>query len=340
MSVKTQNSDEGIKTPSIINFSEGRNLQDPRLALNEAAAFIFARKRSKDKHIAQTLRLTIEEGLAYEWTFTVCGEQGIAWEKWVEENTPYSSDTAKNYRNVAEKFLTLVETTEEDVLERLELGALYKMAVRDVTDIQREWFFNFMLESGDTTGDTRLAAIARFELIAHADAGDNIRKRLEEKVINIDQAYSLCVSLPKCSELIQGVSISLGVKYGQVSEALNRVFLDYCRTPNEQRADKTWAEIVKNQYHLLWYMKDNREKRVYLGDATPSDFELYMGWRSYMHQLENPNTDEVTRATATATRKNGKIILELMDSTTLNLEEGETITIPIELILSQIKTAS
>lgn len=314
----------------ILDFGANRKIQgDVRQVRIDAAGFIHQRYARKSRLMSQIIILTIEEGLALEFVFQSFNGDDGTWSEWVSEFTPYDPDTVKNYRNLAANFRVLVEGCPDSILDKMKLRALYKLGVRTVTSDSRSWFFERMiLEGGEIKGDERLAVIAK-------DA--DIRNRLDAKELTIEQALGLAVILADTdlNPFINELSRELKVQFGGVIQFLNHHYQSYLRTNDEQRPEKTWMDIVNNDYHLVWDDR-NGEHKKHLSDCSAADCTLYINTR-----IQSKFTpEETTRATATISRtEDGKIVLELMDKTIFHpdLIQGEII---IDLILDSLEDKS
>lgn len=322
---------------SIINFGENADLRekDMRLALLDAAAFIYKRKQAKGRLMGEIIRLTIEEGFALEWVYESMKRTGESFEAWVKPNTGYDADTARNYRNLAKRFAELVQQTPSGVLDRMQAGALYKLAVETVPVEAGVWYFNKMLENPQLKGDEKLAAIAK---------DPEIRQRFDDHELTKEQAYALAQALPKCNEFIQALCREMKVQEAGVALWLHNVYLDYCKTPDNKRPDKTWAELKHNEFYLLW----GQTNRVHISTAHPSDCSLYMQARAQGHKngligVENGGKDEpnavqpfTSRATFEIRRIAGVLCLVPLDTTLLppNAENG---TILGDLLLETLQ---
>lgn len=314
----------------ILDFGANREIEgDVRQIRMDAAGFINQRYARKSRLMSQIIILTIEEGLALEWVFQTFDNDDGTWSEWVNEFTPYDPDTVKNYRNLAANFRGLVEDCPDNILDKMKLRALYKLGVRTVTSDSRSWFFERMiLSGGEIMGDERLAVIAK-------DA--DIRNRLDAKELTIEQAWGLAVILADSdlNPFINELSRELKVQFGGVIQFMNHHYQSYLRTADEKRSEKTWMDIVNNDFHLVWDDRQGEHKK-HLSNCSAADCTLYINTRISSKFVPQ----ETTRATATISRTpDGKIILELMDDTVFHpdLEQGSII---IDLILDSLKDKS
>lgn len=321
----------------IYNFGLNQELsqKDVRLARTDAAAFIYTRKQAKGRAMAEIIRLTIEEGFALEWVYQSMQSTGESFEAWVKPNTGYDADTARNYRNLAKRFADLVAATPSGVLDRMQSGALYKLAVDTVPVEAGVWYFEKMLQNPQLKGNEKLAAIAK---------DNEIRQRYDNHDLTEDQAYRLTQALPKCNDYIQTLCRELKVQEAGVCLWMNDVYLDYCRTPNDKRPNKTWAAILHNEFNLVW---GNNANRVHLSIAHPSDCRLYMQERAEMHKNglvgaeegDNSKGNEPLPFTSRATfeiRKIGGILCLVPLDSTLLPPSAENGTILGDLLLETL----
>jgi len=185
----------------------------------------------------------------------------------------------------------------------MDLGALYALATRHVTDEMRNAYVDALAQFPELKGDTTLALIAK---------NQRVYERFVSHELNLEQAHGLARDLPSCTEYVQNIVHKEGVKYASVATWLNGAFLDYCKTPDSEREDKTWADIQAHGFVLTWSQR-SQDHSVAIGDANEDTIRLYM-----QHRWQMKWGDKTTfqRATATVMRQaDGSIWLKVDDQT-------------------------
>lgn len=311
---------------AIIDFSIGRGIEKDSEIRYQAKLFLNERKVEKGRMLSRVIAATIEEGIVYQYMFDYLNERGESWEKWVNEQSPYDADTARHYRNVAGKFRELIAEQPDDVLQRTKLSALYKLAVQDVPVSTAIAFFEVLAANPDLEGDVRLAAIMK---------NPEIATRYEKNELTKPQAYDLVRAIENrdLNQFIRQLCLSERVSWGGVVEWLNRIYLDYCRTQDADRPAKTWAEMVENDFTMVW--DDNAGSwSVHISHATAADCRAYMNARQLEKIQQRIGDKELqqSRATCRVERKSdGTISLTILDSTALPVD-FKTGTILVDLL--------
>lgn len=313
----------------IHTFANNIHLLPVETAKTLTTSKVFARKADIDRAFGLIARNTIELGVLYEAIAERLKETGD-FEEWAA-TTPYDSDTIRNYRNVAVQFRDVLATAPDGVLQRINMGAIYKLAVSTVDAAAGAWFFEQLMLDEDLKGDKDFALIAR---------DVQIRERYGRGELSLEQAYSLVTALnprrkspPPNTEFIIQLARDLRVSWGGVVDWMNTIYLAWVRTDDEQRPLKTWAEVAHNGYVLQWADKAGATREVALKDATPEHCELYMQYRADMHRTDGARREKRERATARITRTaNGEVVLTLLDGTIFP-NDFSADTVLIDLIL-------
>ena len=301
--------------------------------LAHASEFINNRQAKLESYLLLAFASMIELGSALEIV-----KERLAhgeFEKWLIDNTIIDVDTARNYRNVYKHFRELLIETPQEALQRLNWRMLYRLATRNVQRHCREWFIKYISDEPETANDERLVTIARYLPV-------ELRARLDSAPaqLNIEQAHSLALAYKAGLDgYIYRLVIEQEVKSGYVAQELNRLYLEMSAAARRDRAlayHKTFAQLVRDDYRLVWFDTQTGDNSVSLAEATKDTFIRYMSARrrSHMPQLT------ASRVTGDIKIIEGELYVRIADRSVLPLSYEPGDKILVDLLIDDTKERS
>lgn len=303
------------------------NLEDDRL-LEHARDFIRNRKAKLEQYVLHAFTAMIELGAAFELLFERLPYGDF--ERFVVEQVDFDVDTVRNYRNVYRHFAALLLDVPEQALQNLNWRMLYKLATRTVAAHCREWFVKYISDKPETASDERLVEIARYLPV-------ELRARFDRSPpeLSIEQAHSLALAYKSgLDAYIYRLVIDKHVKDGSVATTLNRLYLEMSAVAKRDlgaAAHKTFAEIIRHDYRLVWFDLETGDNDVALSDATSDTMVRYLAAR---RRAKMPLL-RTERATGTIKRIGGSLYVKINDVTALPNSYRSGDEILVDLIIKE-----